>query len=244
MGIMPQFFEKLSEITGIRFEYLESNADRYELAENLQCEILSMVTEDDESIRERGLIPGPVCFSYENVEYRIAYTGRMPEQMIGIMDAAIEGMSEEDRLQCAIAGAEELLTARESGRIRAAMWILAGLCAGLLVLLAVSVNRSRKNMKKVMIMDSVTRLYNRDGFAEAFSRLKNQRQFPLFWMAYILVDCGRKQYFSMKIRRSCSSQLWLRFFAGIWGRKDLRPVWMDSVSCFVFHRPRRKRQRM
>lgn len=192
VGIMPQFFEKLSEITGIRFEYLESNADRYELAENLQCEILSMVTEDDESIRERGLVPGPVCFSYENVEYRIAYTGRMPEQMIGIMDAAIEGMSEEDRLQCAIAGAEELLTARKSGRIRAVMWILAGLCAGLLVLLAVSVNRSRKNMKKVMIMDSVTRLYNRDGFAEAFSRLKNQRQFPLFWMAYVLVDCGRE----------------------------------------------------
>ena len=195
-GVMPQFYQRLSELTGMHFVYLDSRTDRKELAATMQCDILSLVTEDDVLLQKEGLIPGPVCFTYDGAEYRIAYTRRMPAELIEIIDAAFAKMSDGDRLQCAIAGAAQSYFAGMSRGYRVVLYIMIGLCATLLAFLLFLVVRDRRRMKKAHTIDAVTGLYNHEGFSKRYDRLKEQRRFPLYFLAYVLIDCDKELVFS------------------------------------------------
>lgn len=222
-GIMPQFYRKLSEMTGMTFAYLDSRTDRNELAASLQCEILSLITEDDAALLAKGLIPGPVCFAYDGMDYRIAYTERMPEELRGIVDDAFSRMSDGDRLRCAVEGAVQCCAAATPGWFRILFFAVIGLCVALMILLAVLWLHDRQRIQKALTVDAVTQLYNRRGFSERFDRLREQRRFPLFFLAYILMDCEKELVFSGK------TALNLQMEAGAGALKEcLRPDWFAA----------------
>lgn len=196
IGVMPQFYQKLSDITGMDFVYLDNRTDRYQLAARQQCDILSLVTEDDATLQAMNFIPGPACFTYKGTTYRIAYTQRMPAEMTEVLDDAFAQMSDTDRLHCAISGSTQCYHINAPGWLRTALFIAIGLCIMLVVLLIMLVYRNKKSLQHALTVDPVTKLNNRTGFSEGFRQLKEQQRFSLYYLAYILIDCEQELIFS------------------------------------------------
>lgn len=196
VGVMPQFFQRLSQATGLRFTYLDGPGDRYELAANQQCDIVSLVTEDDEALLARGLIAGPECFVFNGESYRIAYTLRMPQPLIELVNTGIAQMSEQEKVQSAIAGAAQMQAAGVPAWLPIAAIGLSVACAGLAVGVVVLVLRHKRRLQQALTMDAATGLYNREGFAARFEKLRAHQSFPLYWLAYLYVDFDQQRLYA------------------------------------------------
>ena len=197
IGIMPAFYQRLSEMTGLQFTYLEGTIEnRLELAANNQGDIVSVVADDAAALMQYGLTRSAPCFEYDGVEYCLAYTASAPKELQAIIDKAIGAIPESDKTACAIAGAAQL-DQRHMSPLLAAL-LVGGWCIALILLLCllISKNRNRRLGTSRARTDALTGMPNLAYLRVFFEKLHKQRTLPLYALAYVDINEAKlREYF-------------------------------------------------
>lgn len=98
-GILPEIFQKLSQISNIQFIYINKNRDWKDFARNNQAEIVSGIIDEDleeYSLREKiELIKFPSKDGEQTVS--IAFTKIADEELINIVKKSLENLDEFDK---------------------------------------------------------------------------------------------------------------------------------------------------
>lgn len=197
IGVMPMFFERLSEITGMSFTYLAGNTrNRFELAATSQGDIVSVVADDADALSQYGLTRSAPCFRYEGVEYCLAYTASAPKELQAIIDKAILAIPESEKTACAIAGAAQLDKRHMSPLLAALLFGGWNIALILLLCLLISKNRNRRLHTSRARTDTLTGMHNLSYLRLCFEKLLKQRQLPLYALAYVDINAAKlREYF-------------------------------------------------
>lgn len=193
-GALPALTEKISAKTGIEFSYVYvGKADkRKELCKNKQVEMLFAFS-DEPDLLENAIYKTKV-FSTENngtqLDVYCLFTAAANDNKINMVLNALSSLSADEKAALFLNAARET----DNTPKRRTVHILSIGLAVLLILaicLLILYLRNRDKLKRSALIDSLTRIDNKEGFLQKYHEQLNENERPLYLLLYIGFDIER-----------------------------------------------------
>ena len=101
MGIIPDFFDVITDMSGINFKYINENKydNRYNLAKDKQVEIISGFEKNVNSIEQYNLLTSKTLMILPNSNREIcfAYTSIASPELISIIEKCIDNITHQQK---------------------------------------------------------------------------------------------------------------------------------------------------
>lgn len=190
-GVMPDIMQKISERTGLKFEYMNKRNDEKigEIAKNLQAEMISAIDVNEIDMKEYNI-------KY-NIEYvympkdddvkkiSLAFTTIADDRLINIISKALEKISEEEKQYTLLKN-----IMKEESKNNMQYIILSTICilSSIIIYLFVKLKKVEKLEKQQKYMDNLTGYGNYQNMELNFNNYINDENRCTYCVINILTD--------------------------------------------------------
>lgn len=191
VGVMPEIMKKISEKTGLKFEYINKRKDEKieEIAKNLQAEIISAIDVNEIDMKEYNIkynieyVYMPQNDKVEKIS--IAFTTISDDKLINIINKSLEKISEEEKQYILL---KNVMKEESKNNMQYIILITILILSSIIIYLFIRLKKVAKLEKQQKYMDNLTGYGNYQNMELNFNNYINDENRCTYCVINILTD--------------------------------------------------------